>query len=135
MLIKTYMLIVTEFQLTCNNYTVLCIFKLMVLCDRITRNNSIAPLLLKYSTGKKWILFFPIQIVVLNYFAGFSSRTQLRSKDTIEAWVFSTEKYISSSSRAWRLQPCPKYMRQFLVLVWNSALREKFNFNYSTFFC
>ena len=29
---------------------------------------------------------------------------------------------------------CPKYTRQTLVLVWNSALREKFNFNFSTVF-
>ena len=27
-------------------------------------------------------------------------------------------------------QSWPKYMRQTLVLVWNSALREKFNFNF-----
>ena len=33
------------------------------------------------------------------------------------------------------LQSWPKYMRQTLVLVWISALREKFNFNFWTVFC
>ena len=32
-------------------------------------------------------------------------------------------------------QSWPKYMRQTLVLVWDSALREKFKFNFSTVFC
>ena len=33
------------------------------------------------------------------------------------------------------LQSWPKYMRQTLVFVWNSALWEKFNFNFWTAFC
>ena len=33
------------------------------------------------------------------------------------------------------VQSWPKYMRQTLVLVWNSVLREKFNFNFWTVFC
>ena len=33
------------------------------------------------------------------------------------------------------LQSWPKYMRQTLVLVWNSALGEKFNFCFSAVFC
>ena len=32
------------------------------------------------------------------------------------------------------LQSWPKYMRQTLMLVWNSALRENFNFNFEQFF-
>ena len=32
------------------------------------------------------------------------------------------------------LQSWSKYMRQTLVLVWNSALQEKFTFNFGTFF-
>ena len=38
-------------------------------------------------------------------------------------------------SRLSKVQSWPKYMRQTLVLVWNSALREKFNFNFWTVFC
>ena len=33
------------------------------------------------------------------------------------------------------VQSWPKYMRQTLVLVWNSVLWEKFNFNFWTVFC
>ena len=33
-----------------------------------------------------------------------------------------------------KLQSWPKYMRQTLVLVWSSTLREKFNFNFWTIF-
>ena len=34
-----------------------------------------------------------------------------------------------------KVQSWPKYMRQTLLLVWNSALREKCNFNFWTVFC
>ena len=33
------------------------------------------------------------------------------------------------------LQSCSKYMIQTLVLVWNSTLREKFNFYFTAVFC
>ena len=35
----------------------------------------------------------------------------------------------------WETQSWEKYARQILVFVWNSAVREMFNFYFSAFFC
>ena len=40
---KSLMLVATEFLLTCNNYIFIYILKLMVLCDKIPRNNWTTP--------------------------------------------------------------------------------------------
>ena len=55
----------------------------------------------------------------------------------LEAKMFKIEKCILNYAcfkHPWVLQSWPKYMRQTLVLVWNSALREKFNINFWTVF-
>ena len=46
-------------------------------------------------------------------------------KPTDTKHLFLTKDQINLELQYW-----PKYMRQTLVLVWNSALREKFNFNF-----
>ena len=62
------------------------------------------------------------------YLTGFykNHNTQHTLLKIIEDW--------ESNPNNGNIQSWPKYMRQTLLLVWNSALREKFNFNFWTVF-
>ena len=66
----------------------------------------------------------------------FEKNGQWRRKNILEKWIFSRKLRILSHLlkkslmenfiyMQCNLQSWPKYMRQILVLVWNSALREK----------
>ena len=67
-------------------------------------------------------LLWPLLLKVLHYIE------QIRAFHEKNYWTFGHIKVLHN------LQSWPKYMRQTLVLVWNSALREKFNFNFWTVF-
>ena len=42
---------------------------------------------------------------------------------------------IPCSYQPYNVQPRTKYLRKSLVSMWNSTLREKFNFYFQRFFC
>ena len=43
--------------------------------------------------------------------------------------------FISLKAEVDKLQPQTRYLRKTLVLIWNSAPREKFNFYFQGVFC
>ena len=64
------------------------------------------------------ILSFPL-VHVFSFLNPVCHKTKLPGKPCMSEWL---------------LQSWPKYMRQTLVLVWKSALQEKFNFSFWTVF-